>query len=512
MKTAGRESKSSSNQPRLNAGKKGRVAVIGSGVAGLATAIRLASDGYRVQVFETAGQPGGKVGEHWESGYRFGLGPSLFTLPELLDDLFRYAGADPDQYYRYHRLDLICRYFFPDGKVLNAWAEPDRLAKEFEAVLGEPAGNVHRYLAKVKRIYDLTEPIFLQSSLHDWRTYWRAPWLKSLAGLPGLDALRTMNASNERLFKMPNSVQLFNRYATYNGSNPYKAPATLQVIGHLEYNLGAYFLNGGMRTLVNAMHKLAVDLGVEFFFNTPVQQILLSEDQKIVRGITAASREIPADLVVSNMDIVPTYRQLLPGSKHPEKLLNQPRSTSALIFYWGMDREYPALDLHNILFSSDYEGEFGHLTETRTLSDDPTVYLYISSKAEPGHAPRGGENWFAMINVPHIAGQDWDELIERARAQMIRKIESTLGLPVAAHIRTEHRLDPRGIAARTSSHLGALYGNSSNNRFAAFLRHPNFSRNIRGLYFCGGSVHPGGGIPLCMLSARIVSEQVRIRS
>ena len=537
-----------SGKQEAGSNKDRHAVVIGSGIAGLASSIRLTLAGYQVQVFEAASQPGGKVAEHRQAGYRFDMGPSLFTLPGLLDELFREAGANPADYYSYRKLDTICRYFFPGGKILNAWEDPERLALEFESVLGEPAENVRTYLAKARRIYDLTEGIFLESSLHDWETYRKAPLWKTLAGLPELDAFNTMHSVNHKIFKQRESVQLFDRYATYNGSNPYKAPATLNVIGHLEHNLGAYLLKGGMRTLVDALYRLALERGVQFHFDSTVERILLREPagfkgwlgHRGVRGVRVTGQatsletgqatgrasnqtsspyssqpqsiDISAELVVSNMDIVPTYRKLLPDISHPDFLLNQPKSTSALIFYWGMDRTYPELDLHNILFSADYPGEFRHLSQSKSLTEDPTVYLYISSKHAPEDAPEGGENWFAMINVPHIAQQDWDAVVIQARERIIRKIEQTLKIPVAPHIRSEFHLDPRDIASRTSSHLGALYGNSSNNLFAAFLRHPNYSRKLSGLYFCGGSVHPGGGVPLCLLSARIVAEQVKKRS
>ncbi len=519
-----------SEQSGAQAAPQVAVVVIGAGIGGLASAIRLACAGYRVDVFEAAAEPGGKVAEHRDGPYRFDMGPSLFTLPEVLDELFRDAGAEPRDYYRYKRLDPICRYFFPSGKVLNAWADPARMAAEFEVVLGEPAANVQRYLKRARRIYELTENIFLRASLHDWRTYWRAPWLRTLAGLPSLDAMRSMHKSNSSLFEQPESVQLFDRYATYNGSNPYRAPATLNVIGHLEHNLGAWFPEGGMRSLVRALHRLALERGVRFHFGCRVEEILVEGRQ--VRGVRvrretesgpeaghsstsnqhAPTWEQPAEAVVSNMDVVPTYRRLLPGQPEPRRILDQPRSTSALIFYWGMDRRFPQLDLHNILFSADYPGEFRHLSQTKTLSEDPTVYLYLSCRSEPGDAPPDGENWFAMINAPHSAGQDWDALCELARSRILAKAEAVLGEPVAPHICTEYRLDPRDIEARTSSFLGALYGNSSDNPMAAFLRHPNFSRQIAGLYFCGGSVHPGGGIPLCLLSARITAEHLQRRN
>jgi phytoene dehydrogenase-like protein len=205
------------------------------------------------------------------------------------------------------------------------------------------------------------------------------------------------------------------------------------------------------------------------------------------------------------MDIFFTYRKLLPDQPHPERILKQEKSTSALIFYWGIGQRFPELGLHNILFSDDYEHEFNCLS-SGTITEDPTVYINISQKCDPDDAPAGMENWFTMINVPYDSGQDWDRLIKEARANMLKKISRILGTEIEPLIQTEAVLEPRTIESKTASHLGALYGTSSNDRMAAFMRHPNFSNKIKDLYFCGGSVHPGGGIPLALLSARIVDE------
>lgn len=488
--------------------------VIGAGIAGLASAARLAAAGHRVTVFEAADTYGGKMAEHAEQGYRFDRGPSLFTMPELLDELLTETGADPRAYYRYEQLDLVCRYFYPDGTRMNAWADPERLAQEVASAFGEKPEAVHAYLDRARKLYELTAPIFLRNSMHDPATYWKAPLLKTLAGLPRLDPFRTMDQANRQAFDDPRAVQWLNRYATYNGSNPYKAPATLNVIGHLEHNLGAYYPQGGMRRIPEAIYRRACDLGVEFRFAEGVQQIRVeapSGGKPRATGVETASGFHTAELVFSNMDVVPTYRKLMPDQPAPERILAQPRSTSALIFYWGMDRSYPELHLHNILFAADYPAEFHALTETQTLHPDPTVYINISSKVDPSDAPPGGENWFTMINVPHDAGQDWDALRANARRAIVHKLETMLGYPVEPHIACEQVLDPPGIQAQTSSFLGALYGSSSDNRYAAFLRHANFSRRIRGLYFCGGSVHPGGGIPLSLLSARIACQQAAKR-
>jgi phytoene dehydrogenase-like protein len=225
-------------------------------------------------------------------------------------------------------------------------------------------------------------------------------------------------------------------------------------------------------------------------------------------GVISNGKQYPADLVVNNMDMVNAYKTILKKERQPVKLLEQPKSSSALIFYWGIKKVFPELDLHNILFSEDYKAEFDHIFDLKTIYHDPTVYINITSVYKPDDAPEDCMNWFTMINVHNNQGQDWDRLILEARGHIIRKINRILHTDIESLIEVEEILEPRTIESRTSSAKGALYGNSSNNRYAAFLRHANFSTDIKNLYFCGGSVHPGGGIPLCLLSAKIMSEMV----
>jgi phytoene dehydrogenase-like protein len=206
------------------------------------------------------------------------------------------------------------------------------------------------------------------------------------------------------------------------------------------------------------------------------------------------------------MDVVNTFRKLLPDAKQPERILRQPKSSSALIFYWGIKKRFSELGLHNIFFSNDYRVEFEHLFQKKTICSDPTIYLNITSKHKADDAPEGGENWFILVNAPNNDGQNWDLLIEQTRQAVFKKLSHNLGVAIEELVECEEILDPRSIESKTSSSQGALYGNSSNNRFAAFLRHANFSCEFQNLYFVGGSVHPGGGIPLAILSAKIATD------
>ena len=255
-----------------------------------------------------------------------------------------------------------------------------------------------------------------------------------------------------------------------------------------------------------SLYALAKRMGVSFHLSSPVTEILV-ENKKAV-GVRVKEATHAADLVVSNMDIVPTYRKLLSSQKQPEKILSQERSSSAVIFYWGINKSFSQLDLHNIFFSADYAAEFAAIFNTKTLYKDPTIYVNITSKEVLADAPEGKENWFVMINAPHNTGQDWAALAKQLREWVIAKLNRTLDADISSLIEEECVMTPDIIEQRTQSYLGALYGASSNDKMAAFLRHPNFTREISNLYFCGGSVHPGGGIPLCLLSAKIVSDLI----
>ena len=484
------------------------VAVIGAGVAGLAAAVRLAVAGHAVTVFEAGPTFGGKMQQFvLPGGYRFDAGPSLFTLPQLVDDIFRLAHREPADYFRYERLDPITRYFFADGTRLAAWADAQKFAAEVEAKLGTPAAAVSQFLARSGKAYEATAGTFLHKSLHKAGTYFSTETLKAVAALPSLGLLGTMHQRHQQAFgDDPRLVQLFDRYATYNGSDPYQAPATLSMIPHLEHGIGAFYPEGGIYAIAESLAKLADEFGVKFRYNEPVAEIITAEGR--VTGLRTALDVYDFGRVVSNMDVVPTYRRLLPHQPAPERTLSQPRSSSALIFYWGITREFPELDLHNIFFSADYQAEFQAIFRDHTVADDVTVYVNVTSKKTPTDAPPGHENWFVMVNVPHDQGQDWDALTQKTRCTVLRKLSQALGTEIEPLIATEKVWTPPGIAADTSSFGGALYGSSSNNALAAFLRHPNFSSRLQGLYFCGGSVHPGGGIPLCLMSAKIVSSLI----
>lgn len=484
-----------------------KAVIIGSGIAGLAASIRLVAQGYEVHVYEKSDKPGGKLGFFSEKGYQFDTGPSLFTQPHQLEALLALVGEKLSDYFTYHKMPVSCHYFYEDGTFIEASADPDLFAKEAHKKTGEPVSSIKNYLAASEKLYTRIGQVFLNHSLHKISTLFKIPLLSALGAFKLPYITRSMHKHNERSFKSKKLVQLFNRYATYNGSNPYVAPSMLTLIAHLEHNEGSFYPSGGMISITNTLVAVAKKIGVQFYFNSPVQKIITKNNQ--VTGVVVNDAAIDADVVVSNADVYFTYLNLLSAPSKAHKILEQERSSSALIFYWGIKKEFPQLSLHNIFFTENYEAEFAHLFDVKIPFTDPTVYINITSVCEPGiQAPAGKQNWFVMVNVPANTGQDWVSITASVKKEVLAKLERMLGEPIEPLIETEKILDPLLIEANTASYQGSLYGTSSNAPMAAFLRHPNFSKQYNGLYFVGGSVHPGGGIPLCLKSAEIMSNLV----
>ena len=482
------------------------VAVIGAGLGGMAAAIRLARAGAEVEVFEQSEAAGGKAASVSAAGYRFDTGPSLVTMPFVFRQLFDEAGARLDDYLELVPLEPMSTNFFADGTVFRDSSDLASFAAELgKASVDAGIQDLARYFAHARGLYELTAPRFLLRSLQEsLRLGNLRP--RDLAALGKLDALRSLHRAHTAFFRDRRLVQLFDRYATFNGSDPYRAPATLAVIPAVEYGFGGYTVRGGIIRIPRAFESLARRLGVQFHFRARVERILVREGR--ARGLRVRGVDREADAVVTNADVLSTYRELLPGirdrlGRRYERLAP---SSSALVFLWGVKAWFPELSVSNLFFAADYRAEFRDLFARGTCPADPTVLVHITSKVTPGDAPAGAENWFVMVNAPADNGQDWTALAARTRAAVLARLRAALGREVGSLIETETVLTPADIARRTSSAHGSLYGISSNSRASAFLRHPNRHPRIRGLYFCGGSAHPGGGMPLVTLSGRIAAD------
>jgi phytoene desaturase len=428
-------------------------------------------------------------------------------MPELLIDLFKISNRDINKYIKYEKIEIGCKYFWEDGKYINAFSNKKKLIKEISSKLNTNENKLRKYLNKSKFKFELTRKIFLESSLHKLSTYFSIDALKGIISFFKLDMTMSLNKLNSKNFNNKKLVQLFNRFATYNGSNPYKTSGIMSMIQHLEHDLGVFMPTNGLSDISKSIFILANDLGVKFHFNSSVDEIIIYDKKAI--GVKSQNKKHLAEIIISNMDINLTYERLLPSIKKPHYLKKYEPSSSAIVFYWNINNTFKEIDLHNIIFSNNDAKEFDSIFNKKTVYEDPTIYICPTSKVVKNDAPKNCENWFILINSPYDSGQNWDEIKDTLRRNIIRKINKTLNIKIEKHILTEEVFTPKDIEIKTLSQYGSLYGSSSNSLMSAFLRHPNFSRKIKNLYFCGGSVHPGGGIPLCLNSAKIVSELIK---
>lgn len=488
--------------------------IIGAGVGGLAAGIRLAVAGHRVRIYERHSMVGGKLNIYEEGGFRFDTGPSLFTMPQVARDLFQIAGSRLEDELDLLPLDPICRYHYPDGITFDAPADIMHMTMAIEEFNARDAQGFRRFIDYGRRVFDLTAGPFLYNALGNPLQV-AGQFLERL-GRPG-DLARvlaplSLDGLVRRHFQDPHLRQLFDRYATYNGSSPYRSPAVYSVIPYIEYGFGAWYPRGGMYALARALLRLAERAGVEVQTGCPVEHIWCRRGH--VAGVQLTDgATIPAQVVISNVDIATTYRDLLRPDDRSRRVVQRlarlEPSLSAFVLLLGTARRFDQLAHHNIFFSHDYRAEFADIFEQRIAPRDPTIYVCASSRSDPAQAPPGGENLFVLVNAPALSPSfSWSGERLSYRDQVLARLEGMGLANLREAIVVERLITPEDLQALYGAQQGAIYGFSSNGRFAPFQRPRNRAADLRGLYFVGGSVHPGGGLPLVMLSGKIVAEMV----
>ncbi len=477
--------------------ERARVAVVGGGVGGLATAIRLRSAGHQVALFERNDVVGGKLATERRDGYSFDIGPSLVTLPDVFDELFRVAGTTLSDHVDLVRLDPQFSYRWSDGSTLTVSDAADSTAAAFAAFAPGAGDQWRRFDARGRRIWDVAARTFFAGPMSN-------PWslakrLRSPLDLTAIDPLRTLHRSAESFFDDPRLVQWADRYATYSGSSPFAAPATLGCIAHIEARYGCWYPMGGLDEIRTALGWVASQIGVDIRTGTEVVRIEAGER---VTGIALADGTHEAvDIVVANADAEHLYGDLLPDPEALARVRRAARSTSGFVLCLGVRGATPNLKHHNVWFSDSYRREYAQLGAGR-LADDPTVYACVSSVTDPAQAPVGCENWFLLVNTPQGIDVDAD-----AYADVVLDRLSAHGVDLRPRLEFRHTMTPADMADRYRSPGGAIYGTSSNGKRAAFARPANRGSKP-GLYLVGGSSHPGGGLPLVMTSARIVADMI----
>lgn len=485
-----------------------RVVVIGAGIGGMAVASLLAAHGFSVDVHEQNSSPGGKMQQYTNSGYRFDTGPSLLTMPFILEKLFADCDEDMTDYLKLTELSPLCRYFYRDGVMFDNFSGRDKTATEIQRFSKKDAKAYASFLEYSERLYNKTADAFLFNPLYDISDLKKLNFLDFL----GIDAFSTVSDKVDSYFESTYMRQFFKRFTTYNGSSPYQAPATLNVIPHVELNQGGYYVKGGLYGIAKALHKLAKKQGVTFHFNSRIERIDISG--KDVKGVTLSDgHRIHCDFLFANSDATDTIQNLLPGDviskQKRKKQENLEPSCSGFVMLLGCSKTWPQLKHHNIFFSENYRAEFHDIFSNKRLPEDPTIYVANTSYSDAGHAPIGSSNLFVLMNAPYDAGQDWD-LLQRMYSDTVIQTLEEQGLDgLKESIEVQEIITPGIFLKRYGSNKGSIYGTASNNKFSAFLRPRNKLRDLSNLYLVGGSTHPGGGIPLVVQSAFNATELLK---
>ncbi|MBN1153605.1 phytoene desaturase [candidate division KSB1 bacterium] len=484
-----------------------KVVVIGGGLGGISAALHLRAKGFHVEIFESNDRLGGKMNEHRWNEFRFDTGPTLLTMPFILDDLFSTLHLHRPDYLDLTLVDPICRYFWDDGTTIDMSNSLETSIEQMAMISAKDASNYVNYLKYGRRIYDLSADLFLFRPIHEISSLMRWETLAKLFHSYEIDPFRTVHNANRSFFHDPKIVQLFDRYTTYNGSNPFKAPATLNIIPYVEHELGGYYIKGGMYRLIDVLSNLLQDMDVKIHPSTRVDK-LIHRDKKAT-GVIVNGEAVSADYIVCNADVVNAYNTLIDGFERRRVRLNRLEpSSSGLVFLWAVRKKMDRLAHHNLFFASNYQQEFDQIFKQKIVPEEPTIYVSISSKSDPRHAPSGHENWFVLVNTPYITeDQDWSSLIESTRHHVLSRL-GQFGIDLSDGIAHESVISPLDFEQKYGSNRGSIYGISSNSRTSAFRRPPNRNRDLENLYFCGGSTHPGGGVPLTLLSGKICADLI----
>jgi phytoene desaturase len=459
------------------------VLVLGGGFAGLSSAIYLATKGVQVTLLEAQDTLGGKAGRFEYQGFSFDTGPSVFTLKSVLKEVFLEAGESFPL--TLEPLSPLCRYIYPSGRIWDVYQDIDPTIAQLSS---QEASAYVNLLSEAKHLYEAAAPTFVYGptpTSFDLLRYGLRHGLKAHPGQSLHEFLQRYNLS-------PELMQFFLRFATYFGANPYKAPAVLHNISWVELGLGVDYPKGGIRAVVDALEALAKKLGVTIHTQTHIEKLESTHHQ--LTKVHTHQGSFTADLVISSLDILRTHKLL----NKPTPLGNLEPSLSGFVLLMGIEGQ-SLLPHHSISFSRNYKSEFEAL-DKGLLAEDPTLYISIGSKTNPSEAPLGCENWFVMANAPSLNGQSWDQ---KAYADKIVNILESHQLLQRQQIKFVRVLSPMYL--EKFSERGSIYGHAPHSLLQT-IRPSQRIKGINNIFLAGGSVHPGGGIPLSLLSGKSAAK------
>lgn len=482
--------------------------VIGAGIGGIATAARLAKNGYAVTVLEKQPKSGGRCYQITQDGHRFDIGPTLFLMPEIWQETFAALGEKMSDHLDLRRIDPTYKIHFDDGLQLELTSNLGKMQTQLEAVEKSGFTGFLKYIAEGAKHYKISVEKFVGRNFYNLFEYF------SLSNLPLIFQLKALDKhyrNTSRYFQDERLKAAFTFQNMYLGLSPYDAPATYSLLQYTELAEGVWYPMGGMYAAIEALTKIAEKLGVHFRYNTPVKKLQVSGDQ--ITGAELENGEIlRSDLFVGNADLPYIYDQLLPDRAKAKELDKKLYTCSTIMFYWGVDKQYPQINHHNVFLAGDYKASFDKIFNDHTLPEQPSFYIHAPTRTDPAAAPAGQETLYVLVPVGHLDShnkQDWEAMVNRARETVFARLEKEMGISdLREHIKFEIKYTPLTWKKQFNLVKGAAFGLSHNFWQVGYLRPHNRHDQYKNLYFAGASTHPGTGLPIVLLSAKLTTQRI----
>jgi len=482
--------------------------VIGAGIGGIATAARLAKNGYDVTVLEKESTPGGRCNQIIRDGHRFDIGPTLFLMPEVWEETFASIGEKMSDHLDLKRIDPTYKVHFDDGLQLELTSDIGKMQTQLEKVDPTAFTGFLNYIAEGSKHYKMSVEKFVGRNFYNIFEYF------SLGNLPLLFKLKALvkhYANVGKYFKDERLKAAFTFQNMYLGLSPYDAPATYSLLQYTELAEGVWYPMGGMYAGIQALVKIAEKLGVKFIYNAPVKRIHVN-DNKVVSVELEDGRQYSTDIFVGNADLPYIYKELLPDQAEAKKLEDKLYTCSTIMFYWGVDKEYKQIAHHNVFLGGDYKASFDKIFNEHTLPEVPSFYVHAPTRTDQAAAPQGEDTLYVLVPVGHLDArtkQDWDALVNRARETVLTRLANEKGATdLKDHIKFEIVYQPKVWQERFNLVNGSAFGLSHNFAQVGYLRPQNRHKKYKNLYFTGASTHPGTGLPIVLLSARLTTERI----
>ncbi len=482
--------------------------VIGAGLGGIAAAARLARAGFQVKVLEKQEAPGGRCSQLVRDGHRFDVGATLFLMPEVFAETYAALGERMEDHLELRRIDPTYRIRFADDTQLALTSNLNALQAQVEAIEPGSFGGLLRYLVEGHQSYHLCLELFVGRNFYHFLDYF------SLQNLPLLVKLKALVKHYDNIghyFGDPHLKAAFTFQNMYLGLSPFDAPATYSLVQYTELAEGVWLPVGGIYRVIESLARVAEAHGVRFMYNTPVKQIEV-DGNRATGVVLPDGSHLSADVIVANADLPYVYSHLLPNRDEASRLERLKYTCSAIMFYWGVDTVYPQLGTHNVFLAGDYRISFDRIFTDHLLPDEPSFYVHAPARTDPSAAPVGEDTLTVLVPAGHLdtsSVQDWDALQAHARAAVIQRLAASAGMgDLERHLKFEVSYTPRDWFSIYNLAKGAAFGLSHNFMQVGYLRPHNRHNRYGNLYFVGSSTHPGTGLPMVLLSARLTTERI----